>query len=331
MRFGLALPQYDFSLPELRQIDWPFVRDWAQQAEDLGFDSVWLSDHLFVDLSKYGGPDSPQGAMECLSTLAALCATTRRVRLGSLVICNDLRSPSLLAKMVATLDVLSGGRIEVGIGAGWYEPEFAAIGIPFERPGVRVERLAEAVQVVVGMLSEEAFSFRGAHYRVEQAWNLPRPVQSPRPAVWVGGKGDRVVAVAARHADGFNASWEWTPEDYRARMELLDRESVRAGRNPGELRRSVGLYALPGNDPTEVTGRWERYLAANPWAQPPPRLEDWRSDKLCGTPEEIVARIRAFEAAGAEEVILCFGLLPFQVADASAVEFFAREVFPLIR
>jgi alkanesulfonate monooxygenase SsuD/methylene tetrahydromethanopterin reductase-like flavin-dependent oxidoreductase (luciferase family) len=330
MRFGLALPQYDWSLPELHRIDWPVVRDWAQRGEDLGFDSVWLSDHLFMDLTRYGGPDGPQGTMECLSTLAALSATTRRVRLGSLVVCNDLRSPSLLAKMVATLDVLSGGRVEVGMGAGWYEPDFTAAGIPFERAGVRIERLAEAVQIVVGMLSEEAFSFQGAHYRVEQAWNLPRPVQSPRPAVWVGGRGNRVLSVAARHADGFNTCWQWTPEGYRERMEVLNRECLRVGRSPGELRRSVGLYALPGSDPTEVAGRWERYLSANPWLQPPPRLEDWRSDKLCGTPEEIAVRVGAFEAVGAEEVILSFGLLPFQVADASAVEFFAREVFPLI-
>jgi probable F420-dependent oxidoreductase len=336
VRFGLALPHYDFSLGTSGgPVDWQLVQGWARRAEDLGFDSVWVSDHLFLDLAKYGGPARMQGSMECFTTLAALAVTTERIRLGSLVACNDLRSPVVVAKMAATLDVLSGGRIDVGLGAGWYEPEYRAAGIPFDAAGVRIRRLAEAVQVVGGMLASVPFSFEGSHYRVREAWNLPRPVQSPRPPVWVGGKGDRVARVAGRYADGFNASWAWTPEAYAGRVEIVERAARGAGRDPAEVRRSVGLYALPGTDERDVERRWERYLAGSPpgaaTALNPGGLDAWRRDKLCGTPEAMAHTLEAFAALGVEEVILGFGIVPFQVADPSAPDLFAAEVAPHFR
>ncbi|MGH2706354.1 MAG: LLM class flavin-dependent oxidoreductase [Actinomycetota bacterium] len=331
MRFGLALPHYDFSLPGRTPIGWGQLRDWAQRAEELGFDSIWLSDHLFLDLSKYGGSDELQGALECFTSLAALAAVTRRVRVGTLVVCNELRNPALVAKMAATIDVLSGGRLEVGIGAGWYEREFRAAGVPFERPGKRLERLAEAVQIVRGMLSTSEYSFRGRHYRVEKARNLPQPAQQPGPPVWVGGKGDAVVRLAARFADGFNTVWAWTPEAYLDRVRLLEEAAEEAGRDPASIRRSVGLYALVGQDEMELSSRWHRYLSANPWMPGGLSVQAWGLDKLCGTPQHIARRVDAFADAGVEEVILSFGLLPFQLADASSVEAFVRDVFPLVR
>lgn len=332
MRFGLALPHYDFSVPGIGAVDWPVVRDWAQRAEQLGFDSVWVSDHLFIDLGKYGASDESRGSMECLTTLAALATATSRVRLGSLVLCNDMRNPALVAKMVASLDVLSGGRIEVGLGAGWYEPEYRAAGIAFDPPGKRIERLAEAVQVVAGMLSSPSFSFDGAHYRVHEAVNLPRPVQVPRPRVWVGGKGGRVARIAGRYADGYNAVWAWTPHSYRSRLEHLERAARRGGRDPTSVHRSVGLLTLPGTDSNEIETRWDRYVQGSPpGIGSGLELDTWKADKLCGTPEEIAERVRDFEDLGVEEVILAFGLLPFQIADPSAVELFAREVIPQVR
>lgn len=326
MRFGLALPQYDFSLPGGGSIDWPGVREWAQKAEDLGFDTVWLSDHLFWDVAKYGGPAERQTAMECFTTLAAIAATTERIRLGSLVLCNDLRSPALVAKMTSTLDVLSHGRVEVGLGAGWYEPEYHEAGIAFDPPGVRVERLAEAVQIVTGMLSSESFSYRGKHYQIDDAWNLPRAPQSPRPPVWVGGKGDRIVRLAARHADGFNTVWAWTPKMYAERVAFLEHAAERAGRDPKSIRRSVGLYCLGGSSGGELKIRWERYLAASGGAASNIEPEVWGADKLFGGADEMLVRIDEFRALGVEEVILCFGILPFQIADPQAPEWFAAEV-----
>lgn len=331
MKFGLALPQYDYSLSGSR-IDWPQLRDWAQRAEDLGFDSIWLSDHLFLDLTKYGGTDERQGAIECLSALAALAGMTKRVRLGSLVLCNDLRHPAMVAKSAATIDLLSQGRLDLGIGAGWFEPEYVAAGIPFRSAGARVARLQEAVQIIVGMLTSAEFSFNGRHYQVEGAINLPRAVQSPRPRVFVGGKGDRVVSIGGRYADGYNAVWGWTPELLSERFEVLDRVARENGRDPAQLFRSVGLYALAGSDDAEVNLRWERYIEATP-AEVGARLEKgaWMSDKLAGTYDQIVSRIRAFSDIGVEEVILGFGLLPFQIADPSAVDDLARELLPKLK
>lgn len=331
MRFGLALPQYDFSLPPRSRIDWAGVSEWGGKAEAWGFDSVWLSDHLFYDLGRYGGTSEPQAAMECFTTLAALSATTEKIRIGSLVACNDLRSPALVAKMAATLDVLSRGRIEIGMGAGWFEAEYHAAGVSFLPSRDRIERLGEAVRIVIGMLSSESFSFGGKHYQVTNASNLPAPVQSPRPPVWVGGKGDRVVSVAGRYADGFNTVWAWTPEDYGGRIAVLERAARKAGRDPASVRRSVGLHCLPGNDGAELASRWKTYLGVVPGMGQGPDLEAWRRDKLCGDAGEMLARIDAFGAHGVEEVILSFGLLPFQIADPEAVEWFAREVVPNAR
>jgi probable F420-dependent oxidoreductase len=330
VRFGLALPHYDFSLPEAEEVSWSKVRDYAQSAEELGYHSLWVSDHLFFDISKYGGPSEPQNTLECWTTLAALSSVTGRVRLGSLVLCNDLRPPSLVAKMAATIDVLSEGRLDVGIGAGWYEPEYFAAGIPFERASVRIAKLEESVQIVKGMLSNESFSFEGKHFRVDEALNLPQPIQRPNPPVWVGGKGDRVVEVAGRHADGFNSAWAWKPEAYEERVRLLEQSAASARRDPRSIRRSVGLYSIVGDDERAVEKSFEKYLSVSLGASKDSSLSDWRVDKLVGTPEAISQTIKQFEALGVEEVILGFGLLPFQIAEEESLERFAKGVFPLV-
>ncbi len=304
MKFGLALPQYDFSLPGSGPIDWGPIKDWAQKAEDLGFDSVWLSDHLFLDLGRYGGAETRQNAMECFTTLAALAASTRRVGIGSLVACNDLRHPAVLAKMAETINAISGGRLVLGMGAGWYEPEYQAAGIAFERAGVRINKLADSIKTIKRM-------------------NAAVPII-------VGGKGDRVVRLAARHADGFNTVWAWKPEDLRGRIELLNRAAAAAGRDPDKISKSVGLYCCLGLDASQLASRWKAYVEAGPRGAGAPDFDDWRQNKLGGLPDEIAARVSQFEALGVEEVILSFGLLPFQICDPVAVEDFMREVVPLV-
>lgn len=328
MKFGLALPHYDFSLPGGKPIDWRSIRDWAQAAEELGFDSLWVSDHLFLDLSRYGGPAKNQFSMECFTVLAALSQCTSRIRIGTLVVCNELRIPSLVAKMASTLSVFSGGRFELGIGAGWYEPEYRAAGIEFERPGVRVDRLAESVQLIRGMVSNPRFTFQGRHCRVKDCWTLPQPPHLP---VWVGGKGDRIVRTAGKFADGFNTVWAWTPEAFGERVRLLESSAVSAGRDPAKIKKSVGLYCLPGRDESELHRRWERYLANSPpGIGRGESFDHWRRDKLAGTPEAIASTVKSFGDRGAGEVILGFGLLPFQICDGSAVEDFVRKVVPLV-
>lgn len=330
MRFGLALPQYDYSVPSEGRMTWQAVAGWAVTAERLGFSSVWLSDHLFYDLSRYGGPAGEQRGMECFTGLAALAAATSRVRLGSLVACNDFRNPALLANMAATLDVLSGGRLELGMGAGWFEAEYRAAGIPFEPASVRVARLGEAVQIIRGLLDAGRMSFHGTYYQMEDVRCIPRPVQARLP-VFIGGSGDRMARLAGRYADGFNSSWAWDPEDFAGRIEVVDRAARRAGRDPAGISKTVGLYALPGSSEGAVERRWRRYVACSPPGRPEHvSYHLWAQDKLAGTYEQIVEKIRRFQALGVPEIVLTFGSIPFQICDPEAVEEFMTEIAPLV-
>src|SRR5919204_5602173 len=135
MRLGLALPQYDYSVAGESALQWATVVTWARAAESAGFDSLWVSDHLFLDVAKYGGPPDRHAVLDPIVSIAALASEVQRVRLGTLVLCEALRPAAVLAKSLASLDVVCGGRLDVGIGAGWYEPEYAAIGMPMPPPG----------------------------------------------------------------------------------------------------------------------------------------------------------------------------------------------------
>ena len=337
MRLGIALPHYDDSLAG-GPVSWDGVRRVAQTAERCGYSSVWVSDHLFFDWSKYGGSSERRGTLECWTTLSALAASTEHVRVGSLTLCNDLRNPALVAKMAATLDLLSGGRLDVGLGAGWYEPEYRAAGIAFDRPGVRVRRLAEAAEIVARMLAGEELTFDGRHYTIRGALCRPRPVQQPRPPVWLGGKGDRLLAAAAAAADGWNFSWLGSFETYRERAEAATRACERAGRDPASLRRSVGTYVLAGRDERDARRRFERLMARTPagvfgggntaagvsW-------ERFRSDRVAGSTGEVIDRLGRLGALGVEEVVVGLGTLPFQVADEEDVELVGEEIGPALR
>jgi probable F420-dependent oxidoreductase len=337
VRIGIALPHYDMSLGG-RDVTWEGVRRVAGLAEDCGLDSVWVSDHLFFDWSKYGGSAELQGALECWTTLTAVAAATERVRVGTLALCNDLRNPALLAKMAASLDLLSGGRLDVGLGAGWYEPEYRAAGIPFDPPRVRIERLGEAAAIVGRLLSGEELSFDGVHYRLRGAVCRPRPRQSPRPAVWLAGKGNRLLDTAARVADGWNFSWIGSVDVYRERVRRVERSCERVERDPASLRRSVGVYVVAGRDGSDARRRFERLVERTPagvlraakggagvsW-------EEFRHDHVAGSTGEVIDRLGALADLGVEEAIVGLGALPFQVADEEDVELVGTEIAPALR
>ncbi|MGH2787550.1 MAG: LLM class flavin-dependent oxidoreductase [Actinomycetota bacterium] len=332
MRLGIALPHYDTSLAG-RPASWAGVRDAALLAEQAGFDSVWVSDHLFLDWSKYGGSSEPRGSLECWVTMSALAAVTTRVRVGSLALCNDLRNPALVAKMAATLDALSGGRIDVGIGAGWYEPEYRAAGIEFDAPRTRIARMEEAVEIVGRLLAGEELVFKGDHYTIDGAVCRPRPVQDPRPPIWVGGKGDRLLAAAARSADGWNFSWIGSIDAYADRVAAADRACAAAGRDPATLRRSVGAYLLAGHDDADLTRRFERLVERTPdgvlLVEATGRalsFDEFRHRGIVGTPDYVVDRLGRLEEMGAEEVVVSLGALPFQVADLEDIELVGTEI-----
>lgn len=231
MKVGVALPHYGSPAADPSAAR---VVEIAKESERLGFDSVWVSDHLVFDLEKYGGSSQAIGSLEPLSTLAILARETERVRLGTMVLCNEFRHPAQLAKEAATIDVASGGRLELGLGAGWYEREFAQSGIPFPPARDRLERLSESIGILKGLFTGDPFTHDGKHYRIEGLMSRPVPTQRPRPTIWMGGKGDRAISIAAEIADGWNAAWFQDPDAYRERAERLGDSAVR---------RSIGQYA----------------------------------------------------------------------------------------
>jgi probable F420-dependent oxidoreductase len=331
VKLGLALPHYDFSFPDgTGPATFDRVAGYAERAEALGFHQLWVSDHFWLDLTRYGGPAGRQGTPECWTTLSALAMRTERVRLGSLVLAVGFRPPTLLAKMVATLDQLSGGRLDVGLGAGWNAEEFTANGLEFPAPGERLGRLEEALGVLRALLADGGGSYAGRWYRADDAPVLPGPVQRPRPPLWVGGKGDRLLGVVARAADGWNLCWEVTPEAYDQRLGVLAKACAQAGRPLSEVRRSLGLTTLVGRDADDLAERWRRLKAWMPGrALDGVELRDWAASRLVGTPEEVAARLRAFQARGVEQVVCTFGL-PFALFEDEQLDLVAEQVLPRV-
>jgi probable F420-dependent oxidoreductase len=331
MELGFALPHYDFSFPGPGPATVDRVVRYAQRAESLGFSGLWVSDHFWLDQERYGGPPGRQGTPECWTMLTAVAMATSRARIGTLVMAVGFRPPTLLAKMAATLDQLAGGRLDLGLGAGWNEAEFRENGLPFPGPGERLAMLEEALGVLGALLagSDTPGSFSGRFYRAESAPVLPGPVQRPRPPLWVGGKGDRLLGVVARAADGWNLCWSVTPEEYRRRLGVLQAACERAGRPYREVRRSLGLSTLVGRDPDDLVARWRRLQAWTPGgALDGVELADWAASRLVGTPEEVLAQLRGWQDAGVEQVICTFAGSPFAVFQDEQLDLVAELVLP---
>lgn len=333
MRVGLTLPHYDFSLPGVRPITFEAVAEQAVRAERLGFDSVWISDHFFASLDRYGGGDELYGTLEPLTTLGGLAARTERIRLGTLVLSAAFRHPGVLAKSATAVDRLSGGRLELGLGAGWYEEEFDAFGYPFGSVAERFDLLEETLAYVGALFDGEPASFEGKRFRLQEAYNHPRPVQEPRPPLLVGGKGGpRLLRIAAQHADGWNAAWRWTPEAYAERAAAARQACERAGRDPATFRLSLGLFTVVGEDEADLRRRFELMGQRLPAGVGEKLgLDTLRKECLAGTTDEVVERVAAFADLGVSELIVCPSPVWFSMPDPSMVDLFAERVLPSLR
>ena len=321
MEFGLALPHYEFSVPGESPLRFETIAAHASAAEALGFDSLWVSDHVSLSIERYGGPPGEQFAYEPLTTLAALAGVISRPRLGTLVLSEALRPAGVLAKALATLDRLCQGRLDIGIGAGWYAPDFEAVGLRLPPPAVRLARLREALEVLDALLPGGPASLNGKAHIVRGATNLPPALQAPRPPIFVGGKGNRLLRLVADMADGWNTCWVWTPEDYRRRAAVLDRACEDAGRDPASVRRTVGLYALAGEDERDLVARYERMRKNAPGGMlDGVSLDEWRTGRLVGTVEEIAAQVAGWGALGVAELIVSAGPLPFSISGLDDLE-----------
>ena len=327
MRIGLALPQYDYSVAGESPLRWDTLVAYATAAERAGYDSLWLSDHLFLDLAKYGGSGDLHGAFDPLVGIAALAMIVTRPRLGTLVSCEALRPASVLAKALATVDRLCGGRLDVGIGAGWYEPEYAAIGMTMPSAGERLVRLREAVDVLRGLLGGGPCTVDGRYHRAIAAENDPPAMQQPAPPIVVGGKGDRLLALVAACADGWNTCWVWTPDAYRERLEVLERACEAAGRDPATITRSLGLYALCGEDERDLARRFDRLRGTSPaGVLDGTTLDEWRVGRLVGTVDEVREQAAGWAELGIETIVVGPGAVPFAVTAIDDVELLAEAL-----
>jgi alkanesulfonate monooxygenase len=267
----------------------------AKLTEELGFDAFFRSDHYL----KMGQVSGEPGPTDAWITLAGLARETQRIRLGTLMTAATFRYPGPLAIAVAQVDEMSGGRVELGIGAAWYEQEHRAYGIPFGASfGERFERLTEQLEIITGMWETpegETFSYEGSHYTLQDSPALPKPVQRPRPPVLIGGFGPkRTPRLAARFADEFNVPF--APLDtFGEAMRRVDEACEKAGRDPGSLARSAALVVCCGSDEAEFERRAEA-IGRQP--------DELRTNGACGLPDEVVQRIGAFGRAGASKIYL---------------------------
>lgn len=227
MRLGLDVAQH--------HLEWSYLLERVRLAEEAGFEGAWVFDHFEPLYGERVGP-----CLEGWTLLAALAAHTERIRLGTLVTGMTYRHPAVLATEAVTIDHVSGGRLELGVGAAWNEHEHLALGIPFPSMRERAERLEEGVQVLRLLMTEDAASFEGRHYSLESATYRPRPVQRPHPPIWIGAAGERLtIPVAARQADVWHS--DGSVEALRRRTRILDRAAEEAGRDPASIVRASSL------------------------------------------------------------------------------------------
>ena len=302
----------------------------AQTAENHGFDSVWLCDHfLTVSPDDYvkdagitaGAGGSELGArprslplLECWTALSALARDTDRLRLGTSVLCNSYRHPSVLAKMAATLDVISEGRLDLGLGAGWFQREFDAYGIPFPPARDRVSALDESLQLIKAVWTQSNPTFAGEYYTLDGAICDPPPVQRPHPPLWVGGEGDRVQRIAARSAQGLNVRW-WSAQQVTTRRPFLAEASESVGRDPDTLRMSVTLLLAP-SDSAEQDARIRAEFASIP-----------ESGLITGSPQSCVERIHEYQEAGIDHFLFT---IP-HVVQSEYLDIIGRDIIPVIK
>lgn len=301
-RFGLFVPQGDVPVTTLRAI--------AQTAERVGLDSLWVYDHL----DDYPSPEQPE-VLEVFAMLGVLAGWTERIRLGSLVACDGYRNPALTAKIAASLDVLSGGRLELGYGAGWHERETRAYGYEFPPPSVRIARMEEGLTIIRGLWSGEPTTVAGAHHRVESAKCLPRPLQQPHPPITVGGGGEKLLLRAvARHAD----VWNYFPiplPAYEHKRAVLHAHCAAIKRDPATLAQSLMVPLVTARREKEVRDQLEA-------ARQRGGTFAYDDQLVQGTPDIVVPRLLDYVRRGVTLFIL---VLP-DPTDLAQIELVAREI-----
>lgn len=315
--FGVFMPQgwkMELSSIEGAAAKWDRAVEIATLAERLGYDSIWVYEH-FHNVPR----PAHEAVFECWTTIAAISQRTSRVRLGQMVGCNSYRNPGLLAKITSTVDVISGGRLDWGIGAGWYENEYRAYGYEFPKPKDRIGMLRETVEIVRSMWTEPETTYRGRYYELVRANCDPKPLQSPHPPVWIGGGGEQLtLRVVAKLGDCSNFGGK--PDEWAHKRDVLREHCAAVGRDPDEIRMTWSPEVFIRRTEAEIAAAGSRSL----WGEP---VDSWREGNLVGTPEQVAEKIAAYIALG------CRGFIPWcaDYPDTESMELLAGEVMPEVR
>jgi F420-dependent oxidoreductase-like protein len=327
MEFGAFVPQgwrHDLAgIPADQQ--WPTMLGVARDIERSGFTSLWVYDHFHTV------PEPTQEVTyEAWTLMSALAATTETVRLGQMCTCNTYRPPSYLAKVAASIDVISGGRLEMGIGAGWYEHEHDGYGYQFLPPGERLGMLREGVEIMKAMWTEDEVTYEGKHYNLQGAISQPKPAQKPHIPLWIAGGGEKVTLnIAARHAQYTNFGGD-ALDNFKTKSEILRGHCDEVGTNFEAIVRSANFNVLCAETEDGVVEKKEwllghlRNYVSDTAAERTAKL----FDRTSGTPEQIIEWLREYEEAGMGYAIVYFADAAF---DRSSLELFAKEVIPAFR
>ncbi len=292
---------------------WAKTVEIAELADRLGYDSIWVYDHFHnVPVPAH------EAVFECWTTMAALSQRTSRVRLGQMVGCASYRNPGLLAKITSNIDVISGGRLDWGIGAGWYEHEYRAYGYPFPAARDRIRMLAETVEIVRSMWTEPDTSYEGQHFTLKGAQCDPKPLQLPHPPILIGGGGEQLtLRVVARLAD--RANFGGKPEEFAAKCAVLARHCEAVGRDYDEIEKTWSPEILVRETEAEV-----RQFPGSTWGEP---FDSWQAGNLVGTPEQVIDRIGRYVELG------CTSFIPWcrDAPSTDTLTLVAEQVFPAFR
>jgi F420-dependent oxidoreductase-like protein len=309
--------------PCYEALDWETTRQGVELAEELGFEAAWAPDHLLLGRN--------HAEYECWTLLSALAGVTDDIRLGSLVLCNDYRNPALVAKMAATLDVISGGRLELGLGAGWHDTEYETYGWEYRDGFERLMRLDESIRLVKKMWTEDGASFSGTHYRIEDAYCEPGPVQDPHPPILVGGVGEEVtLKLVAKHADVWNTDvFNGDVDTLVHKIDVIEDHCETVGRDPADVEYSWDGHVVCTRDedkkdrlldlmtPIQIEDEYfdDRAIVTE---------DDARQFFLVGEPEECAAAIEERIDVGVTKFQCWFVDFP----ETRGMELFADEVIP---
>jgi F420-dependent oxidoreductase-like protein len=326
MRFGLFIPQgWRLDLVDIpTEKHWQVMNDLAAYADNSAWDSVWVYDHFHTV-----PVPTEEATHEAWSLMSAYAATTSRVKLGQMCTAMSYRNPVYLAKVAATADIISGGRMQMGIGAGWYEHEWRAYGYGFPPAGVRLARLDEGVQIMREAWRNGRVTFNGKHYQADDAIVAPKPLQDNGLPLWIAGGGEKVtLRIAAKYAQYTNYTSE--PEGFAHKSQVLAEHCREVGTDFHAIVRSANFNAVIGESEADVQQRVQRIRArqitkANPVAVDGMLSTVTAPESASGTPEQVIEKLRRMRDLGCEYAILYF---PEAAYDRSGIELFERKIIP---